>query len=90
MPSDKRNLIMAKATTDLIFFAARQGFSQSRCLLTYHITWTFQCHPLYFIHLGKSVDFVVALDGFLCVTEIIHTFHSGYFNFLDLYCCVAG
>jgi len=37
---------------------------------------------------------VVARDGFLCVTEIVHIFHSGYLDYrgvfqtvLDLYCC---
>ena len=27
----------------------------------------------------KSVDLVVARDGFLCITEIVHVFLSGYF-----------
>jgi len=47
----------------------------------------------------KSVDLVVALDGFLglCIMEIIGVFHSGYFDYrgafqtvLDVYCCVIG
>ena len=29
----------------------------------------------------KSVDLVVPRDGFLCVTEIVCIFHSGYFDY---------
>jgi len=45
----------------------------------------------------KGIDLVVQVMGFLCITEIIHNFHSGYFDYkgafqkvLDLYCCVMG
>ena len=42
----------------------------------------------------KSVDLVVAHDGFLYVTQIICVFHSGYLDYrdilLDLYCCVTS
>jgi len=41
----------------------------------------------------KSVDLMVACDGFLCIMEIIGIFHSGHFDYrgafqviLDLYC----
>jgi len=45
----------------------------------------------------KSISSVVARDGFLCVTKIVHRFHGGYLDIrfafqtvLDLYCCVTS
>ena len=47
-----------------------------------YYSWTYQCPPLCPEYLSssltmKSVDLVVATDCFLCVMEIIHSFHSG-------------
>ena len=46
---------------------------------------------------AKSVDLVVACDGFPFVAEILRIFHSGYFDckgafqtVFDSYCCVTG
>ena len=41
---------------------------------------------------AKSVDLVVACDGFLCIIEIvIHLFHSGYLDYPsgDLCLCIV-
>ena len=45
----------------------------------------------------KSANLAVARDGFPSKLEIVHIFHSGYFDcrgafqtVLDLYCCVMG
>ena len=93
MPSDKYNMI----TDNLIF-----------SLLDIALTWevpfgTLQylqfTLPVSFVSLltVKSVDLVVACDGFLFVMEIVHVFCYGYFDYrdafqtvLDLYCCVIG
>ena len=47
--------------------------------------------------LAVCVDLVVARGGFLCITEIICIFHSGYLDnrgifqiVLNSYCCVTG
>jgi len=45
----------------------------------------------------KSINLVVARDGFLCVMEIFCIFHRGYFDYrgafqtvLDSYCCLTS
>jgi len=52
-----------------------------KCLLAYIQCILYdQCHPLFHSSLltAKTVDLVVAHDGFFCTTEIICIFHSGY------------
>ena len=70
MPSDKHNSITAK-DTGLIFslfnvtLALEVPFG---AVCTMHSSWTYQCPPLYPIHFlltAKSVDMVIACDGFL-------------------------
>jgi len=45
----------------------------------------------------KSIGLVVARDGFLCITKIVHIFHGAYLDYrgafqtvLDSYCCVTS
>jgi len=45
----------------------------------------------------KSINLVVARDGFLSVMEIVRIFHSGYLDYrgafqtvVDLNCCVTN
>jgi len=54
------------------------------------------CVPFIFAD-SKRYQFGGTRDGFLCVTKIIHIFHSSYFDYkgacqkvLDSYCCVTG
>ena len=55
-----------------------------------HSPGTYQCPPV------KSIDLVVARDGFLCIMEIIRIFIVAtmitemLFKVFDLYCCVTS
>jgi len=63
-----------------------------QCILQ-GLTSVLLCVPFIF----ADADWVVAHDGFLCATEIIHIFHSGYLDYrgafqtvLDSYCSVRS
>ena len=98
------NLEWPKAT-GLILFHCLTPLQTERCLFAYRstcnalilhgLTIAFLCVPFIFAD-SESVDYVVACDGFLRVTEIIHIFHSGYidcrgaFQKVPLYCYVSS
>ena len=89
MPSDKHKLITAKAM-GLIFHHSTSLQPKSyiphnvQCILH---TYNVQCilHGVLVFYLSlltvKSVNLVVAHDGFLCIMKIAHIFHSGYFDY---------
>ena len=98
MPSDKHNSITAKAM-GLIFSLFDVA------LVAYHSTYnaffmdlpvsSFVSHSS--LLTAKCVNLAVACEWLPFVTEIIHIFHSGYFDcrgafqtILDSYCCVTG
>jgi len=63
-------------------------------ILQYIPVSSFVCHSS--LLTARSVDLVVARDGFFFAKEIIHIFYSGYFDYkgtfqtaIDSYCCVA-
>ena len=60
-----------------MYFSPPTGAFWHTAVRTMHSLWTYQYPPLYTINLltAKSFNLVVAHDGFLCVTEIIHIFH---------------
>jgi len=76
-----------------------------RCLLAYHSTSNAFLRDLpvssFMFHSSlltvKSIDLVVTHDGFLCTTEMVHIFHSGYLDYrgvfqivFDSFCCVTS
>ena len=65
MPSDKCNLIMAKAM-GLIFFHCSMLLQPERCLLAYHSSYNAFFMVLLCVSLltAKSVNLAVAHDGF--------------------------
>jgi len=72
MPSDQRNLIMAKAT-GLIFplfdvTSTREVPFWHIAVRTMHSPGTYHCPPFIFAD-SKRVNLVVARDGFLCITR---------------------
>jgi len=97
MPSDQHNAIMTKVI-GLIFSLFDVASAQEmpfgipqyvQCILQ-GLTSVFRSSLL----TVKKHFLVVARDGFLCVTEIVCSFHSGYFDYrgalqtvLSLYCC---
>ena len=100
MPSDKRNSITAKAT-GLIFSlfdvtSSRQvpfGIPQYVQCILHGVTSVLLCVPFIFAD-SENVNLVMAS---LHITEIVRTFHSGYFDnrgacqtVLDSYCCVMS
>ena len=103
MPSDKRNLITAKAT-DLIFSlfdvaSAREvpfGIPQYIQCILHGLTSVLLC--VSFIFAGsEKCRFGGSTWWLPFITEIVCIFHSGYFAYrgafqtvLDLYCCVTG
>ena len=104
MPSDKRNSITAKAT-GLIFSLFDVASSQQVPFGIYHSTYnaffmdlpvsSFVSHSS--LLTAKSVNFVIARDGFPSHNGNRPFFHSGYFDsrgacqtVLDSYCCVMG
>ena len=63
-----------------------------QCIL-YGLTSVLLCVSFIF----ADIEMVAAHDGFLCITEIVHIFHSGYLDYrgafptaLDSYCCVIS
>jgi len=90
----------------LDFSAFRCHFSPRGAFITVHYTihsfmdmsvLSFVSHSPFLT--AKSVDLMVPHDGFLfqCVIEIVHIFHSGYFDYkgafrivLNSLCCVMG
>ena len=102
MPPDKCNSITAKAMGLIIsLFDATLaqevpfGIPQYVQCVLHGLTSVLLCVP-YIITDRKSVDLAVACNGFPSVTEIIHIFHSDYFDCggafrtVLAYCCVTG
>jgi len=59
-----------------------------------HLQGLTQC-PSFMFHssllTAKSVNLVVAYDGFTCIMEIVLVIYKGAFQIaLDSYCCVTG
>ena len=83
MPSVKHNLITDKAM-GLIFhrFSPRGAFWHTAVRAMYS-SGTYQYPPLCSISLltVKSIDLVVARDGFPCEMKIIRIFHGGYLDY---------
>jgi len=89
MPTDQHNSITDKATG--FIFHCSTLLQPESCLLAYRsmsnaffkgfLVSSFVFHSS--LLMVKSIDFklVVACDGFLCVTEIIRIFHSGYLDY---------
>ena len=85
MPSDKHNSTVARAMFLL--------FEVERCPLAYHSMYNVFFMDLLVLSFvfhsslltAKSVNLVVAHDGFLCIMEIVCIFHSGYFNYKGAY-----
>ena len=104
MPSDKCNSITAKAT-GLIFSLFDVTFAQEvpygipqyvQCIL-HGLTSVLLCVPFIFVDSESANLAVVSTLWLPFVMEIVHIFHSGYFDcrgasqtVLDLYCCVMG
>ena len=88
MPSDKRNSITANAT-GLIFFTVRRRFIPRGAfwhttVRAMHSSGTYQYPPLSSLLRVKSVNLVVARDGFLCIMRNLvsccqtHSLHGAY------------
>ena len=75
MPSDKHNLITAKATG--LIMSLFDVASAAVCIV--HFSRSNQCPPLCSIHDRESVDLLVAYDSFLYAKEII-IFYKRYFS----------
>jgi len=62
-------------------------FGIPQCILQ-GLTSVLLCVP--FIFGNSEKHWVVAPDGFLCVTEIVHIFRSGYLDYRDAFQAVLG
>ena len=88
MPLDQHNSISITAKATGLSFNCLMLLQPERCLLAYRSmsnaffrdlpVSSFEFHSSFLA--VKSINLVVACDGFFCVTEIICIFHSGYFN----------
>ena len=89
MPLDKHNLIMAK-TMGLIFFllfdvaSAREVPFWHTAVHMMHSSWNYHAVSFFVFYsslLSQKVNLEVG--NVVYVTEIIHIFHSGYFDYRD-------
>ena len=79
MPSDKCNLITTK--TMGLSFHCSMSLRPERCLLAYRsilhgLASVLHCVPFISLLIAKSVNLAVACDSL----EVVHIFHSGYFD----------